>query len=170
MSGDDGEIMTQKYRIKLSVDQLIPFSFSSVKMKTIVLCIIAAVALSNVLCFAEDPAPPAEIPAPVLKKAVLCEKVLNRTTPVNEGVVFSSDIGRLICFTYFDPVYEKTIIYHKFYFKDKLSSTFKLALEPPSYATQSSIQLRESDKGPWRVEITDADGNILSNIRFSITD
>ena len=171
MSGHDGEIMTQKYKIRLSVDYLIPVLFSRIKMKRIVLCIISAAVLCNFLCFAEDPAPPAKMPSPVLKSAVLCEKVLNSTTPINEGVVFSSGIGRLICFTDFDPVYEETSIYHKYYFKDKLSSKFTLTLKPPRWATQSSIQIRgESDKGPWRVEITDAEGNILRTIRFSITD
>ncbi|MBN2417820.1 MAG: DUF2914 domain-containing protein [Deltaproteobacteria bacterium] len=127
-------------------------------------------ALVSIYCFAED-TPAQKLPPPVLKKAVLCEKVINSIKPVNEGVVFSSSLGRLICFTYFDPVYEETIIYHKFYFKDKLSSKkFPLVIKPPGYATQSIIQLRESDKGPWRVEITDAEDNILSTIRFSITD
>ncbi len=144
---------------------------------------VAAVALLQcMLCFADNNTAPAKTPPPVktsppakalppvLKKAVLCEKVLNSTTPVNESVVFSSSIGRVFCFTYFDPVYEDTLIYHKYYFNDKLSSKFTLKLSPPRYATQSNIQLRESDKGPWRVEITDADGNILATIRFSITD
>ena len=152
-------------------------------VKWLVIAVAAVALLQCVLCFADDntapakttppPAkasPPAKVPPPVLKKAVLCEKVLNSTKPVNESVVFSSSIGRVDCFTYFDPVYEDTLIYHKYYFNDKLSSKFALKLSPPRYATQSNIQLRESDKGPWRVEITDADGKILATIRFSITD
>ncbi|MBW1746394.1 MAG: DUF2914 domain-containing protein, partial [Deltaproteobacteria bacterium] len=34
----------------------------------------------------------------------------------------------------------------------------------------SSIQFREADKGLWRVEITDPEGNIFHVLRFSITD
>lgn len=108
---------------------------------------------------------------PVLKQAVLCEKLINnRTKPVNTGVVFSSSLGGIFCFTEFDPVYSETLIYHKYYFKDKFVSEKILKLNPPRWATYSEIHLRESDKGPWRVEITDADGNIFSTIRFSITD
>ena len=165
MSGDDGEIMCVRYGKKLSLNKI----FKPVK-KGLIVTVAAVALLQYVFCFADDNTPPAKVPPPVLKKAVLCEKVINSTKPVNVSVVFSSSIGRLICFTYFDPVYEETLIYHKYYFNDKLSSKFALKLMPPRYATQSSIQLRESDKGPWRVEITDADGNILDTIRFSITD
>ena len=31
-------------------------------------------------------------------------------------------------------------------------------------------QLREADRGTWRVEITDKEGNIFKILRFSITD
>ena len=75
-----------------------------------------------------------------------------------------------MCYTYFDPVPVKTFIYHKYYLKDKLSRKVKLALNPPSYATLSRIHPRETDKGPWRVEVTDMDDNIIHIIRFSITD
>jgi hypothetical protein len=30
--------------------------------------------------------------------------------------------------------------------------------------------LRETDKGPWRVEISDQNGRVFSTLRFSITD
>ena len=122
-------------------------------------------------CLAEDDQSEKQVPPPVLKQAVLCEKLINNNTkPVNEGVVFSSSLGGIFCFTEFDPVYEDTVIYHNYYFKDKFVSPKRLELRRPRWATYSEIHLRESDKGPWRVEITDADGSILSTIRFSITD
>jgi len=104
-----------------------------------------------------------------LKVAAMCEEIKNRV-PYNPGVAFSSGLGSVICFTDFDPVIEKTFIYHKYYFMDELSSKIKLTLNPPRWATFSRIQLRETDKGPWRVEIVDAEDNILSILRFSITD
>ncbi|NNG08274.1 MAG: DUF2914 domain-containing protein, partial [Desulfobacteraceae bacterium] len=36
--------------------------------------------------------------------------------------------------------------------------------------TFSRIGLRNGEKGPWRVEITDEDGNIFGILRFSVTD
>lgn len=106
---------------------------------------------------------------PVLKKAGMFEDIRNGQ-PVNQGVVFSSGLGSVVCYTDFDPVHERTFIYHKYYFRDRLSSRIKLALNPPRWATHSRIQLRETDKGPWRVEITDEAGTIIHVIRFSITD
>jgi hypothetical protein len=152
------------------VNRIVPVSIFNVKLKKVILSFVSALFLMQILAFADDAVPQQKMPPPVLKKAVLCEKVLNSNTPVNEGVVFSSKLGKIICFTEFDPVYDETVIYHRFYFKDKLSSKFPFTIKPPRWAAQSTIYLRESDKGPWRVEITDAEGKILSNIRFSITD
>ncbi len=122
-------------------------------------------------CFTEEKAPVLKVPPPVLKKAVLCEKVV-KEKPVYEGVAFSAGKERLFCYNYFEPVYGEGYIFHKYYFKDVLINPKpkKLSIKPPSFATYSRIDLRESDKGPWRVEITDAEDNILTTIRFSITD
>ena len=152
------------------MNRIVPVSIFHVKLKKVILSFVSALFLMQIWAFADDAVPQQKMPPPVLKKAVLCEKVLNSNTPVNEGVVFSSKLGKIICFTEFDPVYDETVIYHRFYFKDKLSSKFPFTIKPPRWAAQSTIYLRESDKGPWRVEITDAEGKILSNIRFSITD
>jgi len=169
MSGHDGKIMSKKYKRNHSVNAIMFTPLINIKVKKVILFVAATVALVNVSYFADDTSPMQKAP-PVLKKAVLCEKVLNSIKPINEGVVFSSNLGRLICFTDFDPVYEETAIYHMYYFNDKFVSRKRLELRPPRWATYSEIHLRESEKGPWRVEITDADGNILSTIRFSITD
>lgn len=104
-----------------------------------------------------------------LTKHAMCAGVKDYS-PVNQSVVFSIGIGKVSCFTTFDPVPEKTYIYHKWFHRDKLSTKKRLFLNPPRWSTYSSIQLRETDKGPWRVEITDRKGNILGILRFSITD
>ena len=106
---------------------------------------------------------------PVLDDAVMCEEIKD-FTPKNQGVVFSIKIGKVSCFTSFDPVPEETFIYHKWFHKDKPSTKKRLTLQPPRWATYSSIQLRETDKGPWRVEITDQKESILHTVRFTITD
>lgn len=117
--------------------------------------------------FSQDETQSSSMPA--LKKAGLFEDIKDGV-PVNQGLVFSSGLGGMICYTEFDPVPEKTFIYHKYYFRDDLSSRIKLTLNPPRWATYSRIQLRETDKGPWRVEITDETNKVLHVIRFSITD
>jgi hypothetical protein len=104
-----------------------------------------------------------------LEQAAMCEEI-KEYTPYNSAVVFSIKIGKVSCFTAFDPVPEKTFIYHNWYHRDKPSTKKKLTLNSPRWSTYSSILLRETDKGPWRVEISDQKGNLFRILRFSITD
>jgi hypothetical protein len=105
----------------------------------------------------------------ILTSAVMCEDVQDRQ-PLNEGVVFPIGIGKVFCYTVFDEVPENTFIMHNWYNRDNLSTKIKLPLQPPRWTTYSAIQLRESDKGPWRVEITDSEGRVLQILRFSVTE
>jgi hypothetical protein len=104
-----------------------------------------------------------------LADAVMCEGVRD-LAPVNQAVVFSIATGKVSCFTSFNPVPRQTFIYHRWFYRDELSTKKKLFLKPPSWSTYSSIQLREADKGPWRVEITDEKGRLFGTLRFSVTD
>jgi len=102
--------------------------------------------------------------------AVICEDIKDGQ-PVNEGIIFSSDLGKITCFTEFDSITKKTTIYHCWYFRDNLRAKKKpLVLNPPKWSTFSQIEPRETDKGPWRVEIVDGAGKILQTLRFSIID
>jgi hypothetical protein len=104
-----------------------------------------------------------------LVTATMCEKIAG-VAPLNEAIVFSVAIGKVSCFTSFDPVPEQTVIYHQWFYRDKLTTKRKLTLQTPRWSSFSSIQLRDVDKGPWRVEVTDAEGNSMKTLRFSITD
>ena len=104
-----------------------------------------------------------------LVRAVMCESI-KAYKPVNVAVVFSTKLGRVSCFTEFDPVPKQTTITHKWYQRDNLVTEKKLTINPPSWSSFTSVQLRDADKGPWRVEISDEDGNIMQTLRFSITD
>jgi hypothetical protein len=123
----------------------------------------------------EDAPPVATAPSEAAEQEILlshsamCEKVEN-LAPVRSGVVFSVAAGQVFCFTSFNPVPKATVIYHRWYHRDELSTQTRLRLYPPRWATYSVIQLRETDKGPWRVEVTDQDGRIFDILRFSITD
>jgi hypothetical protein len=146
----------------------------------VAVCLLAAataLALSAPVLYAQDEAaePPREKPPAVraaklsLQYAVMCESVKDYK-PQNPGIVFSISIGRVTCFTSFDSVPKKMFISHKWYFRDRLITKMERVLKPPNWSTVSSIQLREADKGPWRVEIVDPSGRILRVLRFSITD
>ena len=104
-----------------------------------------------------------------LFKAVMCETIQDYA-PAHPAVVFSIELGRVSCFTEFDPVPEKTYIHHKWYQNDSLITEKRLTLNPPRWSSFTSVQLRDADKGPWRVEITDEKDNLMRTLRFSITD
>ncbi len=104
-----------------------------------------------------------------LVQAAMCESINDRVA-VNPAVVFSVSLGKVICFTAFDPVPTQTVIYHNWYRRDTLSTRTKLTLNPPRWATYSTLQLRDTDKGPWRVVITDDKDAVIKVLRFSVTD
>lgn len=104
-----------------------------------------------------------------LVQAAMCEQIRDCASQ-QKTILFSVTLGKIFCFTDFDPVYEQTSVYHQWFFRDKLIMRQRLVLKPPRWSTFSSIDLRESDKGPWHVDITDQGGHTLRILRFSITD
>ncbi len=104
-----------------------------------------------------------------LTKAVMCESI-QKFAPVNEAIVFSIDLGRVYCYTEFDPVPKQTVIYHKWYHQGSQVTVKQFKINPPRWSSFSSMQLRDADKGPWRVDVTDNSDNLLYTLRFSITD
>ena len=117
----------------------------------------------------EKKAPEKSVQVMSLKTAVVCEGIKDYA-PINEAVVFSTAVEKVYCYSFFESIPEKAQIFHNWYFRDRLSARIKLAVKPPIWRTYSTIQLREADKGPWRVDITDGKGKIFSTLRFSITD
>ncbi len=113
----------------------------------------------------------AEAPKSSLKldKAAMCEGIAD-FAPVNPGIAFSVTVGKLICYTQFSGIEGDTSVLHKWYRRDELVTTKILMLKSPRWSTYSSIQLRESDRGPWRVDIVDADNRVLDVLRFSVTE
>ena len=116
----------------------------------------------------QTPSPPEE-KALTLTRAAVCEEI-HDLAPKNEGVVFSTARGKIVCFTAFDPVPNRMFVYHQWYRRDEPIARVRLTLNPPRWSTYSTIQLRESDKGPWRVEIRGKAGRVYGVLRFSITD
>jgi len=104
-----------------------------------------------------------------LVEAVMCEEIKG-SVPQDPTTVFSVERRTAVCFTAFDPVPRQAVVYHHWFHRDTPSARIKLTLKPPRWSSYSSIQLRAEDIGPWRVEITDAQGNIFHVLRFSVTE
>ena len=121
------------------------------------------------LFFLTEPGAGLENEKMVLTRAVMCQGIEN-FKPVRPAVVFPTSLGEVFCFSEFDPVREKTQIFHKWFKKDKLIFTMRLTLSPPKWSSFSKIQIRDADKGPWRVEIRTADNRLLDTLRFGMSD
>jgi len=146
------------------------------KNRIVVLFLIAAI----LSCFAQhihgaegdESAEPPTIEKPhglTLVKAVMCEGIED-LKPENETIIFRAELKGAICFTAFDPVPEKTVIYHNWFKRDQPDAKLKLTLKPPKWSSFSKIRIRNTDAGPWRVDITDSDGKIFQTLRFSVTE
>jgi len=118
---------------------------------------------------AARPLPPEKPASLTLVSALMCEG-MEGFEPRNGTIVFSASLGQAVCFTAFDPVPEKTEIYHNWFKRDVPEAQFKLTLKPPKWSSFSKIRIRDGDKGPWRVDITDAKGKVFQTLRFSVTE
>jgi hypothetical protein len=106
---------------------------------------------------------------PTLATAAMCEDI-RYSSPYNAGICFSVSIGKVYCYTAFESVAETAVVYHNWFHRDRLSTRKKLSLQSPQDSAFSTILLREADKGPWRVEVVDGKGNLISVLRFSIAE
>lgn len=168
--------MTQYFKAPVAAEEFKKKKMNKIKW----ISIVALVFYFLVIC-STDPASSQELkpslstktqPPPqrlTVEDAAICEEVRDYR-PYSRTISISILLGQAICYSSFDPVPEKTFIYHNWYHSDILTASVKLQLQPPRWATFSTIRLREADKGPWRVEIIDKNGTIFQVLRFSITD
>jgi hypothetical protein len=106
---------------------------------------------------------------PHLMQAAICEKVIDLKA-INSGVVFPIRIGELSCFTFFDPVPEPVTLIHHWYYYDRLMERIWIPVRPPRWGAYSTLHLRATDKGAWRVEIADSEGHVFHILRFSVVE
>jgi hypothetical protein len=107
--------------------------------------------------------------SPVVKEAVMCEGVQDGL-PVNQTIIFNLSKTSAYCWSEFDPVPADGVVYHEWYRKGLFITRKKLAVHTPRWATYSRLPLRQADIGPWHLNITDQNGNVLQTLRFSITE
>ncbi len=107
--------------------------------------------------------------AAAISQAVLCES-MDGEQPQGSGVIFSERLEHVTLYTRFDTVNTSTHVYHRWYHRDRLMANRKLVVRTPRWATYSTVQLRKADKGPWRVDVVSAAGEVLKSLRFSIVE
>jgi hypothetical protein len=102
-----------------------------------------------------------------LEQAVVCENVVDRE-PMNSGTQFAATIGKLYCFTKLVDADAPTRVTHVWYFGDMERARVDLSVGASTWRTYSSKLIQTTEIGTWRVEILDADENILDTINFEI--
>jgi hypothetical protein len=103
---------------------------------------------------------------PTVKKAVMCERVENRTPRGIRGI-YPSSIGKLYCFTELTDIPAEGTIYHIWYYGKREVARVELSVSPPQWRTYSSKIILPAWKGGWRVEVVYGD-HVLKTLAFAI--
>lgn len=103
-----------------------------------------------------------------VEDAAVCTDVVDRQ-PVDSGTSFSVSADRLYCFTRIVGAQDPTQVVHVWYFGDEERARVTLSVGGSNWRTYSSKQLQEHEIGAWRVEVLDADGNLLETVAFDVT-
>ena len=102
-------------------------------------------------------------------KSKVCKKVKNNQ-PLYPGKRFPSDIGKVYCHSLLNNHTGKyKDIYHIWYMNDNLKAKVRIRVrEGGEIPAVSQRQVAKSDKGTWRIEITDSDKKILDTVIFEV--
>ena len=105
----------------------------------------------------------------VVIQTIACKKVKNNQ-PLYPGRRFPTDIGRVYCHTLFNNNSGKhSDIYHIWYMNGSLKAKVRIRVrdgkEIPAF---SHREIKNNDKGTWKVEITDSDKKILDTVIFEV--
>ena len=105
----------------------------------------------------------------VILDSKVCKKVKN-LQPLYAGRRFSTDIGRVYCHSLLNNNSGKhSDIYHIWYMNGDMKAKVRIRVrDGDEIPAVSHREVEESDKGTWKVEITDSDKKILDTIIFEL--
>jgi hypothetical protein len=100
--------------------------------------------------------------------AAICKDVVDRE-PVDSGISFEATVGKLCCFTKITGAQSPTQVTHVWLFDGTERARVDLAVNAISWRTFSSKVIQEHELGAWRVDVLDAEGNVLKTLEFAVT-
>ena len=105
----------------------------------------------------------------VILDSRVCKKVKNNQ-PLYTGKRFPTDIGRVYCHSLLNNNSGKhSDIYHIWYINGEKKARVRIRIrDGQEIPAVSHREVEESDKGTWKVEITDSDKKILDTIIFQL--
>ena len=102
-----------------------------------------------------------------VSESAISRDVVDRV-PVGASTTFASDVGRLYCWTRITGAEGETTVHHVWIHGDEERADLELNVGASSWRTWSNKAIVPEWTGDWRVEVRDADGNVLETIRFTI--
>ena len=117
----------------------------------------------------QEPAMQAQKPLElVVSVAAICKDVVDHE-PVDSGNSFTADVGKLYCFTKITGAQSPTQVTHVWLFDGTERARVDLAVNAVSWRTFSSKIIQQHELGAWRVDVLDAEGNVLKTLEFEVT-
>ena len=105
----------------------------------------------------------------IVLESKMCQKVKNNQ-PIKPGTQFPLDIGKVFCHSLLNNNSGKhSDIYHIWYLNGDLKAKVRIRIRSgKEIPAISHREFGNSDKGRWRIEITDGDKKILDTIIFEL--
>ena len=102
-------------------------------------------------------------------EAVVARDVVDRM-PVDSGSTFPADVGTLVCWTRVTgaPAGVDTELHHVWFHGDHQVADVVLRPAGSPWRTWSRKTVVPEWTGPWRVEVRDAAGTVLSTVSFTV--
>ncbi|MDO3376708.1 DUF2914 domain-containing protein [Geoalkalibacter halelectricus] len=88
--------------------------------------------------------------------------------PVDAVESYSAEVGRLYFFTRIVGAAEETSVTHVWFFDDEEVARVTLPVRSSNWRTWSSKNILPEWVGTWRVEVVDAEGYVLKDVKFSL--
>ena len=114
-----------------------------------------------------DATAPASAPAATLARIVVCRDVEERA-PVDPGESFSSDVGKLTCFTDVRTENAPLQIFHRWYVGDELMAEIPISVKANRWRCWSTKTIRSKWNGPARVDVLTEEGDLLGSVDFAL--
>ena len=103
-----------------------------------------------------------------LNEIMICRGIYKRN-PIKPGFSFINDVDSLFCYTKITNSGTKQEIKHIWYFEDKEISAVVYNIKPSyNYRSWSKKRILAKQTGNWKVDVVDANGDVLGSRSFSI--
>ncbi len=155
--------MNRELEITLCVSNGIVYQTKNggVIVRRICTLIFMIVLLFSVGLFAQNP------PGIKVKNIAICTSIENRQ-PMGTDSLFNADVEKLYCFTELTSQTDTSEISHVWLYQSKEMAKINLKMKAKTWRTWSAKTILPVWKGNWRVEIQDANGNVISSLSFRV--